>query len=191
MKLLTFSKLILVVAGGLALASCASMSKEECLAGDWGKYGFDDGAAGYPESRIAEHHEACAEHDVTPDRALYLQGRARGLLKYCTPEGGWRAGRARDSYANVCTGEAEKPFLDAYRLGKEVGDARAAASSARTSANLAESATKGAVSKDDPAVHARATKARAKARELEFKATHVESSNRQIYVHLYGGMPPN
>ena len=117
----------------LMLGSCATMSEDQCLAGDWGGQGYRDGAEGLPMSRLADHAEACAKNQVTPNEAAYASARADGLTQYCTRERGFREGREGDSYYGVCPASAEAEFLPAYQDGQQVHEAQSAADSARSS----------------------------------------------------------
>ena len=72
------------------LGGCASLSEEECRNADWGRLGHQDGAAGYPESRLAEHAEACAKIGIRPMGDIWRAGWDRGVLLYCVPSVGWR-----------------------------------------------------------------------------------------------------
>lgn len=117
-----------------ALAGCATPAdnKEQCLAADWRTVGYEDGLRGAPADRIGGHRVACGKHGVTPDLAAYLDGRERGLQQYCQPRNGFRAGVNGNAYANVCAGAAEAAFIDAYRQGRQIYDARAALRSAQS-----------------------------------------------------------
>lgn len=117
----------------LALASCATMSAEQCTAGDWTGQGYSDGAGGLGMSRLDEHTQACAEHGVTPDRAAYAAGRDQGLVRYCTPATGFRSGRTGSGYGGVCPAYLEADFMPAYRDGQEVYAADQALANARSS----------------------------------------------------------
>lgn len=129
MKLWT---LVAAAAGAiLGLASCATMSEEQCLAGDWGGQGYSDGASGLSMSRLDEHAEACAKHGVVPDAAAYRAGRQQGLPRYCTPTNGFRAGRTGSGYGGVCPANLEADFLPAYRDGQIVHAAEQALTDAR------------------------------------------------------------
>jgi len=122
------------VAGvALMLGSCATMSEDQCRAGDWGGVGFADGAAGYTADRIQEHAKACAKHQIAPDFAVYSAAREDGLRRYCTPESGFSAGRRGASYARVCPAELEGDFLPAYEDGRVTHAAESALESARSS----------------------------------------------------------
>jgi hypothetical protein len=99
------------------LASCASMSKSECLYADWRAVGYEDGAAGAPASAVSSRRQACAKAGVTPDMGEYLAGRDAGLVEYCTPANGFSAGENGASYSGVCGRHDEASFLEQYRAG--------------------------------------------------------------------------
>jgi hypothetical protein len=120
---ITFSVLL---ASGAALNGCATLSEEQCLAGDWYGIGVADGQNGYTFNRLSDHNEACASHGVIPDAAVYEQGRQQGLRAYCTPQVGFREGRQGDSYAGVCPASVEPDFLAGYSDGRLVHAAQQA-----------------------------------------------------------------
>lgn len=126
--------LLLAAAGGatLALVSCATMTKDQCLAGAWGEVGYRDGSEGQPMSLLADHEKACADHGVAPDLVAYRSARADGLNGYCRWERGFREGREGDAYHGVCTPAQEEEFLPAYRDGQLVHAAEQALTSARS-----------------------------------------------------------
>jgi hypothetical protein len=106
-------------------AGCSTgMGRDQCAAADWRTIGYEDGLKGWPADRIGLHRTACARHQVTPDLAAYLEGRSRGLVEYCQPRNGYRVGLRGGGYANVCAGEAEAAFVDGYRHGRRIHDAR-------------------------------------------------------------------
>lgn len=117
----------------LTLGSCATMSEDQCLAGDWGRQGYADGRSGQPVSRLDAHSEACAKYSVVPDARSYYSAREDGLREYCTPQRGFQVGREGNSYADVCPPQLEADFLPAYRDGQVVYAAEQALSSARSS----------------------------------------------------------
>lgn len=125
---------ILAAASGgaiMMLGSCATMSAEQCQAGDWSGQGYADGAAGLTMSRLNDHAEACAEHGITPDTAAYGAGREHGLVEYCRPDRAFREGRTGSSYGGVCPSYLEADFLPAYRDGQVVHQADQALVDAR------------------------------------------------------------
>jgi len=108
------------------LGGCATgMSKDECALADWQTIGYEDGLRGFPAERIGAHRVACAKHQVTPNLAAYSTGRERGLREFCQPKNGFRVGLQGGGYANVCSGPTEAVFVDSYRYGKQIHDARA------------------------------------------------------------------
>lgn len=111
----------LAVLLGLALTTgCATIDEADCPRVDWLALGVQDGAQGYPESRLREHRRACRDVGVTPDERAYFSGRADGLRTYCTLPGALREGQAGRAYNGVCVGPLEAAFREvhgaAYRL---------------------------------------------------------------------------
>lgn len=127
-----------VVIAGIVTASCATMSQEECLQGDWRSVGYSDGANGRPMSRIDDHAKACQKTGVTPDMSLYAQGRDEGLVRYCTEANGFRVGREGHSYAHVCPYPVEAEFLGGYADGERVHAATERLESARSDLSSAD-----------------------------------------------------
>jgi len=117
-------RFILPVLLSLTLSSCASLSKEECLAGNWNDIGFNDGRNGYRTSYLNKHKKACAEYGVKADREAYLQGHKKGLLTYCTPSNARRVGERGSSYQGVCPADKESDFLRHYEYGRDIHDAK-------------------------------------------------------------------
>lgn len=120
-----------VSAAALAVGSCATMSAEQCMAGDWSGQGYVDGQQGLTMSRLDDHAEACAKHSVAPDAAAYAAGRRRGLVYYCTPAKGFEVGRTGSGYAGVCPAGLEADFTYGYRDGQVVHAAEQALLNAR------------------------------------------------------------
>jgi hypothetical protein len=110
----------LVVA--LALAGCTTLSERECKSADWEAIGRDDGARGATPSKLARHRETCALYGVKPEEQAWQAGYAQGLVSYCTPAGGYVAGRDGEGDHRLCAGRPQEPaFLEALRHGQEVG----------------------------------------------------------------------
>lgn len=126
MRLSPILSLAAVGAAALALNGCATLSEEQCLAGNWEGIGYRDGTQGYSWDRINQHYEACRDHGVAPDQTLYEQGRQQGLLSYCTPGSGFHAGRNASTYRGVCPGNLEGDFLAGYSDGRLVNAAQQA-----------------------------------------------------------------
>ncbi len=102
----------------LALASCETLTDDQCLAADWARIGFADGTEGKSPQHIQAHARACADVGVTPDQRAWLRGREQGLRLYCTPEKAYRVGRRGGSIREGCTA-AELTRMDpAYDWGR-------------------------------------------------------------------------
>jgi len=84
------------------LAGCATLSKQECLVGDWQAIGYNDGVAGYHSDRLASHTKACAKASVAPDYQAWERGRKLGLQQYCTINNAYNIGRRGRHLNNVC-----------------------------------------------------------------------------------------
>jgi hypothetical protein len=105
------------------IAACAGgMTGDECAAADWAAIGYDDGAAGADAERFDERAAACAARGVAVNSAAYEQGRDRGLAAYCSPEGGFAAGRSGEKYLGVCPPQSEPIFLERYALGARLAE---------------------------------------------------------------------
>lgn len=110
----------------ILLGGCASLTEEECRAGDWASIGQSDGAEGRAaDAQFARHVKACEKVAVTPDKASWQDGYARGLQTYCTPLTGLREGLAGRRYRDVCQAAVEAAFLQGFDLGTADNKARA------------------------------------------------------------------
>ncbi|SLJ85608.1 DUF2799 domain-containing protein [Psychrobacter sp. DAB_AL43B] len=84
------------------LSACATLSKQECMVGDWQVIGYNDGVAGYAADRLASHTKACAKVSITPNYQLWERGRQLGLKQYCTVTSAYNVGRRGRKLNNVC-----------------------------------------------------------------------------------------
>ncbi len=103
----------------LVLVSCASISKEECQAGDWQAIGLRDGQAGRSLDYINNHFKACAEVGVRPNQSEWQAGRLQGLPMYCTPEKAYQLGRDGNSVNNVCPASQARMLSRANSWGQD------------------------------------------------------------------------
>lgn len=103
----------------LALGSCASLTEEECRAGDWFQIGIADGAEGRGTDRIEAHRRACADVGVTPDTEAWLRGRERGLRLYCVPRKAYEVGRQGRAIAEGCTPAERARMAPAFEWGRQ------------------------------------------------------------------------
>jgi hypothetical protein len=109
-----------VLCATLALAGCASMSRNECATVDWRTVGYEDGVAGRTGDAIGRHRKACADHGVTPDLDAYQAGRAEGLREYCHADNGFRVGASGARYGGPCPADLSPAFTAAYESGREL-----------------------------------------------------------------------
>ena len=111
-------KYFLALATVLFIASCASLTEDECRAGNWESIGFVDGTNGQFQSYISKHGEACTDYGVVPDTAAWLKGRLEGLKTYCTPQNVYEVGRHGTEMNPVCSPEqtAELRLANFYGL---------------------------------------------------------------------------
>jgi hypothetical protein len=120
---------IMFVAVMLVLSGCATLSEDECLVADWYQIGYEDGARGYPDTRIASHREACAKHGIAPQFRDYQDGHDEGVLSFCTQRNGFIQGQKGYQYTGICPPSVEGDFLDAYQAGREIYSVQSAVSS--------------------------------------------------------------
>ena len=115
--------LILAALGaGLALASCETMSVEECAAADWRALGFNDAASGGTDN-FANRAQSCGEKGIVADGAAYQQGQQDGLVQFCQPPNAFSFGRRGGSFNGSCRPDLQGNFYAAYNDGRRVYEA--------------------------------------------------------------------
>ena len=108
------------VAALLLLAGCETVSKEQCVAGDWSGLGRADGAQGHPSSRIEDIAKDCGRHGITPEVQAYMSGWHEGVRLYCTPLNGFNTGRQGKSLSSVCPPQLAGTFAQTHALGRRI-----------------------------------------------------------------------
>ncbi|PNK60384.1 DUF2799 domain-containing protein [Psychrobacter sp. FDAARGOS_221] len=93
------------------LTSCATLSKEECLTGNWESIGYADGAAGRSSDHLNRHNKACAKVGVATNYQMWEKGRQQGLKQYCTATNAYQLGK-RGSQLNAVCPASVTPKLD-------------------------------------------------------------------------------
>jgi hypothetical protein len=82
-------KLITGICAAMLLSACAGgpvkATAEQCTGTNWFEVGKAHGTAGQSMLALNTAINACAEHDIKPDRDAYVAGRAEGLKTYCEP----------------------------------------------------------------------------------------------------------
>lgn len=101
------------------LSGCATLSKQECLIGDWQAIGYNDGVSGYQSDRLASHAKACAKASVTPDYQAWERGRQLGLEQYCLTDNAYNLGRRGHKLNNVCPAAITSTLQQANQRGLE------------------------------------------------------------------------
>lgn len=84
------------------LSGCATLSKQQCLTGNWQSIGFEDGAAGRSSDFFDNHNQACSNLGVVANYSLWEQGRQQGLKQYCSETNAYQTGRNGSRMASVC-----------------------------------------------------------------------------------------
>lgn len=119
------SKVLGLLALAWLLASCATMSPEECKSARWNEVGQRDGLRGAPLSVLSARVEDCAKVDVAVDTQAYHQGRDWGLQSYCRIENAVPLGLSGASYAGVCPPAIDMVFQQRYQIAYAVYALRA------------------------------------------------------------------
>ena len=111
----------------LVLAGCgggATVSKSQCVAGDWQTIGYRDGANGLRSDQLLAHENACVPHGVIPDRTAYMTGWSQGVDEYCRPGNGFKVGESGDADNDVCPMAQREEFERGYQNGRQLYLAR-------------------------------------------------------------------
>lgn len=115
----------------LLLAACATLSEDQCRAGDWRAIGISDGSNGRGSDFIIQHAKACNKIGISPVRADWEAGRQEGLTLYCRPRRAYDEGARGRTLKNVCPLEnltrlerANARGLRWYRIGQDISEAK-------------------------------------------------------------------
>lgn len=120
MSALSFAAPAALISAAL-LAGCASgAGAPQCAGADWTALGLADGRAGARPKLFEQRREACAAEGVTADFSAYKIARDEGLQFYCSPAGGFAAGKSGAEYEDVCDGADELSFLESFALGERL-----------------------------------------------------------------------
>lgn len=106
----------------MGFSGCASISKDECVSGNWSDLGYKDGVNGKARDRLMDYAKTCTEYGVEPDRTAYLTAFESGLVKYCTYEQGLELGENGSSFNQVCSGNLASGFSQGYDQGRAIYD---------------------------------------------------------------------
>jgi hypothetical protein len=117
-------KVASAVSLGFLLASCATMSPEECKVADWREVGQRDGLDGQPLSHLHDRAEDCGKVGVAINTQAYTLGRNQGLRSYCRLENAVPLGLSGGSYSGVCPPEIDQSFQQRFQVARSVHDLR-------------------------------------------------------------------
>lgn len=104
------------------VASCATLSEEQCTYGDWEVLGREDGAQGRNIGRFQRYIEDCGKHGIRPDSAAYDRGRERGLNEFCTPVGVYTNGLRGRGNVSLCGNDPD--LLRIHRAAWEYNETK-------------------------------------------------------------------
>jgi hypothetical protein len=127
-----------VMAGAAALASCETMSAEECVSADWGQVGYRD-ADSNGEDRFASRAESCADKGIGADADAYRRGFAEGLRSFCQPYRGFSFARGGGTFNASCPADLDQDFRYAYADGRRIYDLQQEINEARSQISSLES----------------------------------------------------
>jgi len=110
--------LYIFLTSALFLSACSSLSKSECVKGDWASIGAKDALKGLrAKTRLSQHNSACAKHKISPNNKLYYSGYATGLRQFCTRRNGFKYGANANEYYDICPASLKRNFLVGYLPG--------------------------------------------------------------------------
>ncbi len=120
-KAIFFSVLTILAAG---CGGGATVTENQCYAGDWETLGYRDGVQGLRSSELLEHQDACGPYGVVPDRTSYMAGWQDGANEYCQPNNAFEVGELGYGHSNICPAHMQSAFTSAYRQGRQLYLAR-------------------------------------------------------------------
>ena len=120
MRILTLIGLGLIIGASALTSSCATISEDDCLAGNWAERGLKDGRKGVSRARLSEYTDKCSKYSASVDRTAYLREYERGLISYCVYDKGYDKGVSGGSFNTVCTGELAVDYGTGYEDGQLV-----------------------------------------------------------------------
>lgn len=142
-------KYLLLLFAPLILAACATLSEDQCRAGDWRSIGQNDGAQGRKPDFILQHAKACNKVGIAPVRAEWEKGRQEGLKLYCRPRNAYEVGKRGKHLSPVCPLEGLERLERANDRGLAYHRIERDISSAQSEISRINSAL-GALAADDP-----------------------------------------
>lgn len=109
---------LILISFTLSACTYQSLTKEQCLSGDWQGIGYQDGLVGRYPDWIIEHVKACAKTGIKPNIDAWQKGRIAGLKYYCTEDNFYRLGINGRAVRYVCAKtqmpQLQKIYYQAY-----------------------------------------------------------------------------
>lgn len=105
----------------VALASCETMSAEECAVADWRALGYAD-ADRSGQDNFATRSDSCAEKGIGADVSAYRRGFDDGMRAFCQPPRGFDFARRGGSFNGYCPADLDEDFRYALSDGRRVYD---------------------------------------------------------------------
>lgn len=122
LKTLKFCKLAALATTVITLSACASISEDQCAAGNWLERGYKDGIKGVSSSKISKYADKCSKYGFQMNSQSYLKGYEDGVTQYCTYEQGLSLGENGSAFNQVCSGGRGVAFAQGYDAGRIIYD---------------------------------------------------------------------
>ena len=113
--------LLVLFASTLFISGCASISQEECKAGNWESLGDRDANVKHYNS-LNSYIEECSKYGITPDKTQYDLGFSKGLEQLCTFQNGYLIGNNGETLPTLCPKELQDKFVQGYIEGQRNHD---------------------------------------------------------------------
>lgn len=108
-----------VIIFAAAATGCASVSEDQCAAGNWLERGYKDGLKGRSSSKISKYADQCSEYGFAVNSTAYLRGHRDGVELYCTYENGFALGENGSDFNPVCAEGVGDGFAEGYDDGRQ------------------------------------------------------------------------
>ena len=95
----------------LTLASCASLSKEQCQSINLVEKGKRDVLFGIPQDRFSEYESQCSGFSIVLDREKYEEGFNAGLDTYCSPIYAFNSGKEGKKFDYILCNSKKNVYL--------------------------------------------------------------------------------
>lgn len=112
-------KLIIITCMGLLLFGCASVGEQQasdCAGKDWRAFGKSAAESGIEIRTIDKYKSGCSNFDKSSLDA-YMDGYARGLIKFCSYDQGYTHGKNSLPASEICPLEIRELYVSGYNVG--------------------------------------------------------------------------